>query len=94
MPRSSIAAATAPPCAGRVGDEDADLLRVGAAGEQVLDLARDRLGLGALVGAAARSAAAGSRKRCSSTTDVAVGVEVAEPGARPRRSARPRSSSA
>jgi hypothetical protein len=35
--------------AGGGGDEDADLLRVGAGGQQVLDLAGDGLGLGALV---------------------------------------------
>ena len=53
MPRSSIAAATGPPCVGRVVDQDADRLRAGVPPrEQVLDLAGDGLGLGALVGAA------------------------------------------
>ena len=78
MPRSSIAAATAPPRSLRVVDEDADRLRGGAAGQQVLDLAGDGLSLGALVGAAPE-ADRGVAELALELDDLGVGVEREEP---------------
>ena len=69
--------------AGRVGDEDADRVRGGAAGEQVLDLARDRLRLGALVGARQKRSC-GLAEALLEHDHVAVGVEVAEADRRGR----------
>ena len=79
MPRSSIAAATAPPWRAGSATRTQICLRVGAAGEQVLDLAGDRLGLGALVGALPEA----DRRLAEAMLEddhIAVGMEVAEPG--------------
>ena len=101
MPRSSIAAATGAALAGRVVDQDADLLRRGAVGEQVLDLPRHRLRLRPLVASSARSEprARGSRARGPSTSPAEVWnqasrrregpageVSVSAPPAHPRSS--------
>ena len=86
MPRSSIAAATAPPW--RAGSATSTQISSGggAAGEQVLDLAGDRLRLGALVARSARSAscrARGSGARAATASPLAGGASrnhaVAEP---------------
>src|SRR6185312_17524876 len=64
--------------AGRVGEEDGDPVGGGSAGEQVLDLARRRLRLGALAGALPE---AHPRLAEAAFEDdrVAIGVEVAVP---------------
>ncbi len=66
--------------AGRLGDEHADLLRLGAADDQLLDLAGDGLGLGALVRALPEPDRWFSEAMLQNH-NVAAGVEVAEPGA-------------
>src|ERR1700761_8271422 len=63
----------------RVGEQDADVVGPGPAGEQVLDLARRRLRLGALAGAPPE-AQARLAEALLEHDRVAVRVEVAVPG--------------
>jgi hypothetical protein len=63
---------------GGVGDEDADLLGGGAAGDQVLDRPRHRLGLGTLVGAAPEAQPRGAEALLKEDP-LAAGVDLVEP---------------